>query len=291
MESRLNKIPLAMIFKRSKDRALLEDILSRVARIESTTNFFYDDLELSRQGINLFALAEQLVLERDSEDFKKVFGLNSPKVSVIIPISRKIEILKVSIQSVLSQTHKNLELILVSESPREDVIQFLSELNDNRIKFILNYPFTNATGTWTRWALSGGKSRTLGMRSASGDFFTFLDDDDEMMPNKLADCVEFAKSNSYEVVGHLNGIQDNGVLKPLRLDKVNKTRYFLGGGVDYFGLGSNTIFLHKFFLPIAWPLYNYKNLRGNDSVFVRMIFALNPNYGLLSKILTIKNEN
>jgi hypothetical protein len=103
MESRLNKIPLAMIFKRSKDRALLEDILSRVARIESTTNFFYDDLELSRQGINLFALAEQLVLERESEDFKKVFTLNSPKVTVIIPISRKIEIIKVSIQSVLSQ--------------------------------------------------------------------------------------------------------------------------------------------------------------------------------------------
>lgn len=278
-----------MIFKKSKDKALLEEMLSRVARIESTVNFFYDNLEIAQQGMNIFALAEQLILERESEEFKNIFTLNSPKVSVIIPISRQLEIIKVSIQSVLDQTYDNFELILVSEKPREDIIKYISEVNDSRIKFILNNPFTNATGTWTRWALSGGKSRTLGMRSATGDFFTFLDDDDEMLPNKLKNCIEFAKSNKYEIVGHLNGIRENGDIKPLRLNKVNKTRYFLGGGVDYLGLGSNTIFLHKFFLPISWPLYNYKNLRGNDSVFVRIIFALNPNYGFLSEILAIKN--
>jgi len=278
-----------MIFKKSKDKALLEEMLSRVARIESTVNFFYDNLEIAQQGMNIFTLAEQLILERESEEFKNIFTLNSPKVSVIIPISRQLEIIKVSIQSVLDQTYDNFELILVSEKPREDIIKYVSEVNDSRIKFILNNPFTNATGTWTRWALSGGKSRTLGMRSATGDFFTFLDDDDEMLPNKLKNCIEFAKSNKYEIVGHLNGIRENGDIKPLRLNKVNKTRYFLGGGVDYLGLGSNTIFLHKFFLPISWPLYNYKNLRGNDSVFVRIIFALNPNYGFLSEILAIKN--
>ena len=278
-----------MIFKKSKDKALLEEMLSRDARIESTVNFFYDNLEIAQQGMNIFTLAEQLILERESEEFKNIFTLNSPKVSVIIPISRQLEIIKVSIQSVLDQTYDNFELILVSEKPREDIIKYVSEVNDSRIKFILNNPFTNATGTWTRWALSGGKSRTLGMRSATGDFFTFLDDDDEMLPNKLKNCIEFAKSNKYEIVGHLNGIRENGDIKPLRLNKVNKTRYFLGGGVDYLGLGSNTIFLHKFFLPISWPLYNYKNLRGNDSVFVRIIFALNPNYGFLSEILAIKN--
>jgi glycosyltransferase involved in cell wall biosynthesis len=278
-----------VIFKKSATHALLNEILGRIARIESTVNFLYDNLEFQGQGLDIFVLSKKLISVRKKREFKRGFELKNPKVTVIIPVSRELDIVKKSIDSVTTQTYTNFELILVSESPRSDLKKYLDKINDKRISFVLNHQFSPVTGDWAKWASSGGKSRTLGMKYATGEFFTFLDDDDQMLPNKLNDCVNFAQLNKYEVVGHLNGNIVNGTVKPIGINKVGKTRYFLGGAVDYLGLGSNTIFMHKFFLEIAWPLFNYKNLRGNDSVFVRMVFALNPKYGFLPRILTIKN--
>jgi len=263
--------------------------LGKIARIESTTNFMYDMLEFKWQGNDLVTLQTRLSKSRKTTSFQKSFSKNNPKVSVIIPISRPLSVSLRSIESVLRQSYTNFELILVCESKNTDLENWIRKLGDKRIILEVLDVESVVSGLWSKWAVSGARSRNHGMEIASGDFFTFLDDDDLMLENKILRCVEVAKSNNSEFLAHHESSINSKNDELLRLNKIFKTRRYHSGSVDYFGLGSNVIFLHKFFLQVKWPLFNYKNLRGNDSVYVRMILSLNPKFEFIPEVLSKKS--
>jgi len=265
----------------------IEEILGRVARTENTVGFLYDNFELQLQGHSLPLLLSQLNFQRNSREHWLIYKKKKPKISVIIPVSRSVEIILNTVNSVLDQTYANFELILVSETIRPSLTEAVKKLKDKRIKLIDNSPQRKVTGDWANWAVSGGKSRSVGLEKMTGDFFTYLDDDDYMLPHKLETCLEFAKSNNYELVGHLEGEKRNGKIEVLRENKINKTRKFHSGAIDYTGLNTNTIFIHKFYSQIKWPIYNYKNLKGNDPIYLRILFSLNPIYALLPEVLVL----
>jgi len=239
--------------------------------------------------LNLSNLQEDLIKARATQDFNSVFIKDNPKVTVIIPVSRPLDIASRAIKSVLTQTYTNFELILVSELVRSDLNEWVSQIHDDRIKIENLKNVAPVTGKWSHWASSGGRSRTAAMKVASGDFLTFLDDDDMMLPIKISRCVEMAQSNKLEILGHHESSIDDPKKIKLRAGKLMKTRKYHSGAVDIIGLGTNVIFLHKFFKQIEWPKFNHKNMRGNDTVFVRMLFELNPKYGFLPEILTLKS--
>ena len=276
------------LIRRSK-LFLLDEILGKIARIESTVNFLYDNFELSGQELSIFELQNDLSSARKTKKFQKAFKDKSPKISVIIPISRSAKIAERSILSVVNQTYSNIEIILVVEKIRKDISNLVTKIKDSRITLLVNEGASQITGNWSNWAVSGGQSRSYGMQHAKGDFFTFLDDDDLMQPTKIEKCLNFAQEFSHEIVGHLDGSYFDGKLLPLRSNKIGKTRNYPGGSVDYLGLGTNVVLIHNFFLKVNWPKFNYKNLKGNDTVYLRMIFSLNPRYGFINEILTIKN--
>ncbi len=266
---------------------LLQEILGKVARIESTLNFFYDNFELYGQGINLFNMEKELEIARLTKEFHTPFMKKNPKISVIIPISRSMEILARAIESVTSQTYDNFELMLVSEVDRPDLRKFLKSKNDKRINLVVDSPRSRVTGKWPNWNHSGGKSRSLGMRMAKGEFFTFLDDDDLMLPDKLKTCLTFAQDNKVEVVGHLEGTKFKNKIIQLRENKVGKVRRYHDSTIEFLGINTNTLFIHKYFLFITWPIFNHKNLRANDQVYIRMLLSSKPVYRLLPEILTL----
>jgi len=274
---------------RSSKLLLLNEILGKIARIESTVNFLYDNFEFSGQELDIFELQKDLTSARKTKKFQRSFKDKLPKVSVIVPISRSVKIVERSILSVVNQTYSNIEIILVVEKKRNDISNLLKKINDSRIKLLVNEGASKVTGNWSNWAVSGGESRSYGMQHATGDFFTFLDDDDLMQPTKIKQCVNFAQEFNHEIVGHLDGSYIDGNLLPLRINKIGKTRKYPGGSVDFLGLGTNVFLIHHFFLKVSWPKFNYKNLKGNDTVYIRMLFSLNPKYGFLQEILTIKN--
>ncbi len=267
----------------------IEETLGRVARIENSISFLYDNLELQLQGHSLADLLKSLNEQRESRKHWTSYSKKNPKISVIIPVSRSIEVVTSAIDSVAAQTYSNIELILVTESENKDLSSNIKKRRDKRILLITNSSKSKVSGEWANWSVSGGSSRNIGLQSMSGDFFTFLDDDDFMLPQKIEKCLNFAKSNNLEFVGHLEGFEKNGKIELLRGNKINKTRKFHSGSVDYLGLNTNTIFMHKFYSRIKWPIYNYKNMRGNDPVYLRLIFALNPIYALLPEILVLND--
>jgi len=96
-----------------------------------------------------------------------------PKVSVIIPTYNRSMLVKEAIQSVLKQSLKDFELIVIDDGSTDNTSSVVKSINDTRIKYF--------------YKENGGVSsaRNLGLVKRKGEYVAFLDDDDLMPKNYL----------------------------------------------------------------------------------------------------------
>lgn len=98
-------------------------------------------------------------------------------VSVIIPMYNAQNDILRCLTSVLNQTYKNLEVIVVNDGSKDNSVNLVNEFIRQHPKFelkLINKP-------------NGGVSsaRNLGIKSATGKYIALLDADDEWLPEKL----------------------------------------------------------------------------------------------------------
>ncbi len=130
-------------------------------------------------------------------------------VSVVIPTRNRARLLSRAVQSVLTQSHSRLELIIVDDNSKDDTPQVVQSFRDERIQYI-RHEVTRGPGP----------ARNAGVAASQGQFVAFLDDDDEFLPGKLeAQMDAFSKSvgGVGVVLGHVE-VKRNGTLLPLTYD-------------------------------------------------------------------------
>jgi glycosyltransferase involved in cell wall biosynthesis len=110
--------------------------------------------------------------------------MRAPLISVIIPTHNRVLLLEKAINSVLMQSERDFELIIVDDASTDETFELLNHFveNDTRIKVIKNIV-----------ALGGGGARNVGIFASKGKWVAFLDDDDEWFENKLS--VQLEKVN------------------------------------------------------------------------------------------------
>jgi ribosomal protein S7 len=96
------------------------------------------------------------------------------KVSVIVPTYNRADLIPYTINSVLSQTMSDWELIVVDDGSTDDTAAVVKRYQDDRVRYIRQ---ENA-------GVSAARNR--GVAHATGEYLCFLDSDDELMPQKLA---------------------------------------------------------------------------------------------------------
>jgi len=89
------------------------------------------------------------------------------KVSVIIPTYNRVASLKLSLQSVLCQTYKNIEVIVVDDCSQDETQDYLNSIADPRVRHLRNLENKGAAA-----------SRNIGIHAAQGDLVAFQDSDD-----------------------------------------------------------------------------------------------------------------
>ena len=111
------------------------------------------------------------------------------KVSVIIPIYNAADYLSQALDSVLSQTLSEIEIICVDDGSTDSTLALLREYQakDARIRIITE---TNAGPAY---------ARNHGMRRARGEYLAFLDADDFFEPNMLERLYALAKENDLDI--------------------------------------------------------------------------------------------
>ncbi len=100
-------------------------------------------------------------------------------VSVVIPLYNKVDNIARAIDSVLGQTYADFELIIVDDGSTDGSTDVVRRYTDSRIRLIVQ---KNA---------GPGAARNSGMREANGEFITFLDADDELMPTFIEEGKRF----------------------------------------------------------------------------------------------------
>lgn len=104
-------------------------------------------------------------------------------VSVVIPTHNREDLLPRAINSVLKQTYKNLEVIIVSDGSTDGTSSVGKhyEESDNRVRFLEYFP-----------GQGGNHARNTGILASKGDWVAFLDDDDEWHETKIEKQLELA---------------------------------------------------------------------------------------------------
>ncbi len=105
------------------------------------------------------------------------------KVSVIIPVYGAEKYIAATLQSVLAQTYKNFEILVIDDGSLDQSIEICQKFQDPRIKII----------SQKNRGLAG--ARNTGIRHAEGDYLAFLDADDLWLPEKLEKHVEHLENS------------------------------------------------------------------------------------------------
>ncbi len=104
--------------------------------------------------------------------------MDMPKISVIIPTYNRAKVISRSVESVLTQTYHNIELIVVDDGSTDDTLTVLSKYGD-QIK-VIEEPNGGV-----------GQARNMGLKAATGDDIGFLDSDDYYLPTKIEEQVSY----------------------------------------------------------------------------------------------------
>jgi len=111
-----------------------------------------------------------------------------PIVSVVIPTRDRAEVLRIAVSSVLAQTFRDLEIVVVDDASRDATAEILRGFCDARLR-VLRQPEPRGASV----------ARNLGIRHAGTPYVAFLDDDDEWLPEKLEAQVRLLDHASPEV--------------------------------------------------------------------------------------------
>lgn len=114
---------------------------------------------------------------------------NEPLVSVIIPTYNRGRLILNSVTSVLNQTYKNIELIVVDDCSTDNTEEILKSINDSRIKYVKLEKNSGAC-----------IARNKGIELSTGKFIAFNDSDDLWITTKLEKQLCFLKNYNADIV-------------------------------------------------------------------------------------------
>jgi glycosyltransferase involved in cell wall biosynthesis len=134
-------------------------------------------------------------------------------VSVIIPIYNSSKFLHECIYSVINQTHKNIEILLINDGSTDDSLNICNQFRfiDHRIKL------------FNQSNLGVSNARNCGLDNSKGDFIYFLDSDDyineDTIHNFLVKILETSSDvcilSKYTIRGSRKFIKNLSVIKPI----------------------------------------------------------------------------
>lgn len=172
--------------------------------------------------------------------------MNAPLVSICIPTYNSGEFIKRTLDSVLNQTYKNIEVIIVDDRSKDNTKEVIEEYNDERIKFVLNERNCGLSKNW---------NNTL--KKATGKYIKLLCADDVIYENCIEEEVNALENNSdcSLVISNTHIVNSNDKIT-LKVKKLKKQ-----GKYDGKKLAKKSILLKNFYGAPCSTLFRRETVR------------------------------
>lgn len=177
----------------------------------------------------------------------------SELVSIIVPTYNCKKYVKTTIDSILKQTYRNFEIIIIDDCSSDGTVDYILSLKDNRIVLLINDKQSGAAF-----------SRNRGIAAARGDYIAFLDGDDIWYETKLEEQMLFMKTNGYFFsCTDYDVVNENGLPQKIVVSgpKIANHKMFLK--TDYIGC-----------LTVMYKRDIYPDLAIPDTIYKRNDYAL-----------------
>lgn len=197
--------------------------------------------------------------------------MDNIKFSIVVPVYNVKNYLNKCLDSILDQTYKNFEVIIVDDGSTDDSGKICDQYDkiDDRIKVFHKK--------------NGGLSdaRNYGVKYITGDYLLFIDSDDYIenkLLEKLSDCLKKAKVDLIRF--GLNVVDENGILKYFSPEReyINKEPLFLVDELVY----------TQFLEPACFYCYNIDFFNNNKFYYKKG--KLHEDFGLTPLIICKANK-
>ncbi|MCK5294944.1 MAG: glycosyltransferase family 2 protein [Arcobacteraceae bacterium] len=156
------------------------------------------------------------------------------KISVIIPSYNRAEFLPKTIESILNQTVKVNEIIVVDDGSTDNTQEVIKEYD-------IKYIYQENSGV--------SSARNAGIKSAVNDWITFLDSDDIWETTKIEKQIEFYKNNKTIKFSYTDELWkfNNKIIKQNKNQQKLQNSTFVDN-ISLCKIGTSTVFIHKYIL-------------------------------------------
>ena len=204
-------------------------------------------------------------------------------VSIIIPIYKAEQHLKRCVESVLRQTYKDIEIILVDDGSPDECPLICDNYKEkhSRIKVIHSENYGQSV------------ARNKGMELASGKYISFVDADDVLVDNAIERLVSMAEKGRYDIVSGnyfrvdeeikiSSNLYSSGEINKYGC-KDHRKRYNLFKTSSSFGYVWGKIYRRSYINEHKVRFDSAKEVFMEDSLFNLKAFSFNPKYYVLNE--------
>lgn len=226
----------------------------------------------------LGALRDEFHATRRTADYRRVFDEAEPLVSICVATYNRADLLiERCLGSLIGQTYKNLQIIVVGDHCTDDTEERIRALGDPRIEFHnLPSPSVYPAPGIDRWRVAGTTPFNLARSMARGAFIAHLDDDDTSDPSRIEILVREAQKHRADFVWHSHWREsEDGQWTVSHSEHFKLTQVNLG-----------LCLYHRFFLRLEVDIHAYRMDEPGDWNFLRRVKHLRPNMRFVDLPLT-----
>lgn len=232
----------------------------------------------------------------NSQKLKNTSYNPKPKIFVYIPTYNRSKILmERAVDSVLSQSYKNIHILVVGDGCSDDTEARLAKIKDPRLNFINLSP--RRKRGWPNqpiyhWMMGATIPANFALKNAVGDYSSRIDDDDVWLNTHIEESLDFLRTNNYEFISSYQECRGMDEVRIEETHTANEEYYTqkptpsLNPGPRIGGMSSYLYVNYISFIRFNQDSWRKSWCKTNDIDYTQRLYKAGVRMGFLEKVLS-----
>ena len=247
-------------------------------RLEGSEYNYYKEMEKFLRETTYKKAADHCLKKTHEMEKQAENQVPKTKVSVILPFYNNIDLVVRSVNSVLDQTHKNYELLLINNGSKDDISEIENLIKKNKQIKLINLKQNEGESN----------AKNVGINNSQGEYIAFLDCYSEFLPTKLevqlkqmlASSSKIGHTSYYKTTSDKNEVINTGIENG---DVVSKIIWSCE-------ISPSTVMVDRKYIEENNIRFETKNETAGNECFYLTILANNTLLGIDEPLSTVSSQ-